>query len=175
MNQGNIWLFLLFCLVYNCAAWFIFTRPSVKLLEQTPNKLVFRLRPTFDWGFGFAFGGAGLILLVYTSLYISGFLFFLSFLTIAQSSVKTCTFDKERDRMTIKRQYWFGEKILNHSINEISDVEVEYSSGNGGSVYRVTLILSSGEQLPLTRSYTSGIEEKQRIAELIKNFLNLGR
>lgn len=177
MNQGSLWQFLLFCLVYHCAVWFILTRPSLNILEQTSNKLVFRLRPTFDWGFGVAFGGAGLIFLLladYTPM-ISGFLFFLSFLTMALSSVKTCTFDQERDRMTIKRQSLFGKKILNHSINEISDVEVEHSSGNAGSVYRVTLILSYGKNVPLTRSYTSGFEEKQRIAELINNFLNLGR
>lgn len=177
MNQGSLWLLLLLYLVFICAAWFTFTRPSLNILEQTSNKLVFRLRPTFDSGFGVSIGAAGLIsllLLDYTPM-MSGFLFFLSLLTMALSSVKTFTFDKERDRMTIKRQYWFGKKILNHSINEISDVEVEYSSGNAGSVYRVTLILSSGEKLPLTRSYTSGIEEKQYIANLVKGFLNLGR
>lgn len=176
MNQGKIWQLLLW-LVYFCAVWFILTRPSVKCLEQTPNKLVFRVRPTFGWGCGVFFGGAGLILLVdRTHLYISGFFFFLSLLIIALSSVKTCTFDKERSRMTIKRQHWFGEKILEHSINEISDVQIEHTSSSEGSrIYRVTLILSSGEKLPLTRSYTSGIEEKQYIANLIKYFLNLGR
>jgi hypothetical protein len=106
---------------------------------------------------------------------ISGFFFFPSLLIMALSPVITCTFDKELDRMTIKRQRWFGEKILEHSINEISDVNVEDSSTDDGWVYRVTLTLSSGENVSLTRSYTSGFEEKQYIAKLIKSFLNLGR
>lgn len=177
MNQGSLWQFLLFCLVYHCAVWFILTRPSLNILEQTSNKLVFRLRPTFDWGFGVAFGGAGLIFLLladYTPM-ISGFLFFLSFLTMALSSVKTCTFDQERDRMTIKRQSWFSKKILKHSINEISDVKLEHASTDKGSFYRVTLTLSSSKNVPLTNIYTSYFEEEQYIANLIRNFLNLGR
>lgn len=302
MNQHYIWQLLF--LVYLGVVWFAFTRPSVKVLEQTSNKLVFRLRPTFAWGVEGFLSGIGLLFLVlvlnftpittltcdrsttdiatlqntsnsaicelvgvnwlgleksktlisglqqaieetkadkdengkisyrygvllqtiegnvpfteyyfgneynyeerqelisqinafienpsqtsltvqqddrltgFVGLCISGFFFFLSLLIMALCPVITCSFDKELDRMTIKRQRWFGEKILEYSINEISDVKVEDSSTDDGSVYRVTLTLSSGENVSPTRSYTSGFEEKQYIAKLIKSFLNLGK
>lgn len=305
MSQHYIWQLLF--LVYVGAVWFAITRPSVKVLEQTSNKLLFRLRPTLAWGVEIFFGGIGLLFLVFCVLYftpittltcdrsttefsittlqntsdsaicelvgvnwlgleksktlisglqraieetkadkdengkisyrygvllqtiegnvpftefyfgseydyeerqalisqinafienpsqtslkvqqddrltgfigfcISRFFFFISLLIMALCPVITCTFDKEVDHMIIKRWRWFGEKIFEHSINEISDVKVEDSSTDEGSVYRVTLTLSSGENVSLTRSYTSGFEEKQYIAKLIKSFLNLGR
>lgn len=77
--------------------------------------------------------------------------------------------------MTIKRQSWFSKKILKHSINEISDVKLEHASTDKGSFYRVTLTLSSSKNVPLTNIYTSYFEEEQYIANLIRNFLNLGR
>lgn len=175
MNQGNIWLFLLVCLVYNCAVWFVYKLPRVKK-EQKPNKLVIYIRPTLAWNIGAGFGGGGLVFLVYSRQMNWFIVVFLSFLIMALSPLITCRFDKESNRMTIKRQTLFGKKTFKHLINEISDVNVEHSSTDDeGSFYRVTLTLSSGDNIPLTRSYTSDFEEQQRIAELINNFLNLGR
>lgn len=182
MNQVSLWQFLLFCLVYYCALWFAWNRPRVKVLEQTSNKLLFCLRPFRAWVCGVTVGVAGLVGLVisiriadFTGLCIGGFLVFVNLLIMAISPFITCTFDKERDRMTIKRQSWFSKKILKHSINEISDVKLEHASTDKGSFYRVTLTLSSSKNVPLTNIYTSYFEEEQYIANLIRNFLNLGR
>lgn len=303
MNQHYGWQLLV--LVYFGCVWFAITRPSVKILEQTPNKLAFRIRPTFFWGIEVFFGGIGLIALLvtltiapittlncdrsavnlspptlqntpnsamcelvginwlgletsktmisglqaatveteikkdtdnkttynyyrvvlntkegdvpftenytateydyenrqalvsqinifvenplqaslkvqqddklfgYTGFGISSFFLFLSLLVIAVVPVINCTLDKELDRITIKRQRLFGTKEIQHSLSEISNVQVEYSSGDEGGTYRVTLNLSAGDNLPLTRFYTSGFKEKHYIAVLIKNFLNL--
>ncbi|MDZ4877416.1 MAG: hypothetical protein CLLPBCKN_006851 [Chroococcidiopsis cubana SAG 39.79] len=180
MNQVNIWLFLLFCLVYNCAALFAWNRPRVKVIENTSNKLLFHLRHFPAWVVGVSFSGVGLIGLVgsirmaeFASLCINGFFVFLSLLIMAISPLITCRFDKERDRMTIKRQSWFSKKILKHSINDILNVKLEHSSTDKASFYRVTFTLSSSKNVPLTRSYSSDFEEEQYIANLIKNFLNL--
>lgn len=182
MNKDSLWQFLLFCLVYQCAAWFFWSRPYVKVLEQNSNKLLFHLRPFRPWVCGVGIGGAGLIALVgsirmakFTELCVSGFIVFLSLLVMELSPFITCTFDKQRDRMAIKRQSLFGKKNLKHSINEILDVEVEHSSTDEGMFYRVTLTLSSGENVLLTNSYSSDLEKQQGIANLIRNFLNLGR
>lgn len=301
MNQHYGWQ-LLFLVYFGCV-WFAITRPSGKILEQTLNKLAFRLRPTFFWGIEVFFSGIGLIgllvtltiapittltynrtapsqlspsalqnapasaicelveinwfgreksktfisglqgateetkiekdsdgkttsvyrvvlytnggdvpftekyiayddenrqalisqintfienplqaslkvqqdnkLLGYTGFAISSFFLFLSLLVIALVPVINCTLDRELDRITIKRQRWFGTKEIQHLLSEISDIQVEYSSGNEGGTYRVTLSLSAGDNLPLTWSYTSGFEEKHYLAVLIKSFLNL--
>lgn len=172
MNKDSLWQLLLLCLVCSCAALFVYYLPSVKLLEQTTNKLVFRLRPTFGWNIGVGFGGFGIILLVYSAYTIRFIFVFPSLLIMALSPLITCTFDRERDRMTIKRKNWLGEKIREHSINEILDVKIDELTSKYGSSYRVTLTLSSKE-IPLTRIYSLEFEEAQEIANLIKNFINL--
>jgi hypothetical protein len=112
-------------------------------------------------------------LLGYTGFSISSFFLFLSLLVIAVVPVINCTLNKELDRIIIKRQRWFGTKEIQHLLSEISDVRVEYFSGDEGGTYRVTLNLSAGDNLPLTWGYTSGFEEKHYLAVLIKSFLNL--
>ncbi len=58
-----------------------------------------------------------------------------------------------------------------YSLNEIVDIKVESSdSSEGGFVYRVTLILASGETVPLSGCYSSGFEEKQEIVKTSKSF-----
>lgn len=281
--------------------WFAITRPNVKLLEQTPNKLAFRILPTFFWGVELFFAGIGLLSFLFAltltpvttltcerstpsqlssatiqdapapatcellkfnwlglekskisisglqgatvetkidtysdgkmfsvyrvilftngsdvpftneysanddvsrqalisqintfvenplqasllvqqdnrlfgviSIGISSFFVLLSILVIAVVPVVLCIFDKELNSVTIKRRRWFSEEAFQHSLREISNVQVECVA-NDDWVYRVTLNLESGEKIPLTWFYTSGFEEKQYIVASIKSFLN---
>jgi len=57
---GLLWL------VYFGGVLFAITRPTVKILEQLPNKLAFRIRPTFFWGIEVFFAGIGLLFLLFT-------------------------------------------------------------------------------------------------------------
>lgn len=285
--------------IFFCVIWFAITRPNVKMLETTPNKLVFRVRVTFFWGVGVFFGGLGLLFVItalnltpvttlacsssasqpshmpigqhlasidcqlveinwlgaekskinitglrgatvetetetdshgrvtlnyrvmlftkdgnvpfkeisesdhedkqllssqinrfvetpldsvtfqeddrvlgYTGFGIGCFFGFISLLVVTAFPVVSCTLDKELDSMTISRQKWFREKVSQYPLNKISGVKVE--SAGDDWMYRVTLNLSSGENLPLTQSYTSEFEDKQYIAVCIRKFLNLG-
>jgi hypothetical protein len=96
----------------------------------------------------------------------------ISLLVVTAFPVVSCTLDKELDSMTISRQKWFREKVSQYPLNKISGVKVERAGDDW--MYRVTLTLSSGENLPLTQSYTSEFEDKQYIAVCIRKFLNLG-
>lgn len=289
-------------LVFFGAIWFCITRPNLKMLEQTPNKLAFRISITFFWGVGVFLAGIGLLSLLFTltltpvttltcnrtapsqlspttlqdtpasamcelvginwfggeksKTFISGlqgataetkikkdsdgkttsvyrvvlhtnggnvpfieeytaydnenrqtliyqinayvenslqaslavqeddrlvgytgfgigfFFLLLSLLVAAAFPVVTCILDKELNRMTIKRQKWLSEKVFEYPLSDILDVKVEYA-GDDSWMYRVTLIMVSGESLPLRYSYTSDFEEKQQIAIYIRRFLSL--
>jgi hypothetical protein len=50
--------------IFFCVIWFAITRPNVKMLETTQNKLAFRIRITFFWGVGAFFGGLGLLFVI---------------------------------------------------------------------------------------------------------------
>ncbi len=111
-------------------------------------------------------------LLGYFGFGIAGFFEVVSILVIAVAPVVTCFFDQESDSVTIRRHNWFGAKVFQHSLHEISGAKVELSNG-GGLTFRVTLTLWSGKTLPLTRFYSSGSEEKQQVAIYIQKFLSL--
>lgn len=114
-------------------------------------------------------------LAVDAAIILSLFCFLLSLLLIAAGSFINCNFDKESNVLTLSRYRWFGKlgkAVFQYSLNEIVDIKVESSdSDEGGFVYRVTLILASGESVPLSSVYSSGFEEKQQIVNLMKTFL----
>ena len=116
-------------------------------------------------------------LIGYLGVGITIFFSLLALLIIAAGSFISCNFDKELNIMTLSRYRWFGrfgKTVFQYSLNEIVDVKVEQSTTNEDDwFYRVTLVLESGESLPLTRAYTSGFEDKQQIVNIIKAFLEL--
>jgi hypothetical protein len=103
------------------------------------------------------------------------FLFLVGLLIIAAGSFINCNFDKESNNLTLSRYRWFGKlgkAVFLYSLNEIVDIKVESSdSSEGGMVHRVSLILISGETVPLSGCYSSGFEEKQQIVNMVKSFL----
>lgn len=115
------------------------------------------------------------ILTFYTASGLTLFWFLLSLLLIAASSFINCNLDKESNILTLSHYRWFGKlgkTVFQYSLNEIVDIKVESSdSDEGGFVYRVTLMLASGESVPLSSVYSSGFEEKQQIVKMIKTFL----
>lgn len=88
--------------------------------------------------------------------------------------VTSCLFDKTRGSFTLKRQGLFGTKVIEHRIREIADVQVEESKyGKGSTSYRVTIVLVSGDRLPITLTYVFDTTLAQETAECIRRFLNL--
>lgn len=116
-------------------------------------------------------------LIGYLGVGMTIFFSLLALLIIAAGSFINCNFDKETNSFILSRYRWFGKFgkiVFQYSLNEIVNVEVEQSTTSEDDwVYRVTLVLESGDSLPLTRVYTSGFEEKQQIVNIIKTFLEL--
>ena len=93
---------------------------------------------------------------------------------ILASQIITCTLDKSVGSVTLKRQSKLGKKVIEYSIQEISDVLIEETKGDEGVASRVALVTTSGNKLPLTWFYTyADMEVKQRIVNGIREFLHL--
>ncbi|PHJ66241.1 hypothetical protein VF14_20245 [Nostoc linckia z18] len=112
---------------------------------------------------------------VYAGIGGTLFFFLVGLLIIAAGSFINCNFDKESNSLILSRYRWFGilgKSVFLYSLNEIVDIKVESSdSSEGGMVHRVSLMLASGETVPLSGCYSSGFQEKQEIVKMIKSFL----
>lgn len=108
-------------------------------------------------------------------MYLIGGIFVTGGLIALLASVVTCVFDKTLDILTIKQQGLLGTKFIEHRLSEIEDVLVEKSNTNDSSSYRVTIVLVSGDRLPLTSYYSSDRTSKQETASCIKSFLNFNK
>jgi hypothetical protein len=113
-----------------------------------------------------AFGYVGLGICTVFSL--------ITFLVLTVFPYITCSFDKELNIVTIERSNLFGKKIFADRISNIIAVNVE-ESGTESDTYRLTLMLASGEKLPIRYFFTSGWQEKQFFANLIKKFLGIAQ
>jgi hypothetical protein len=113
-------------------------------------------------------------LLEYTNFAIGTFFGLITFLILAIAPYITCSFEREFNRVTIERRNLFGKKTFDYKISDIVAVKVEEQSDAESATYRLTLLLTSDEKLPLTYVFTSGWKEKQQIAERLQNFLGIG-
>ncbi|MBN3923395.1 hypothetical protein [Nostoc sp. NMS4] len=113
-------------------------------------------------------------LVVYAAIGITIFCLLLGLLIIASGSFIDCNFDKESNSLSISHYKWFGKlgkSVFLYSLNEIADIKVKSFYGEDGTVHQITLMLESGERVPLIGTYSSGFQEKQEIVKIIKNFL----
>ncbi len=88
--------------------------------------------------------------------------------------IETITFDKNLGHMTIKRHkpLLAKTKVVKHLIQAISGVEIqERTSSDSSNMYRVCLVLESGKRrVPLTSSFSTGLGNKHKKAEVIATF-----
>jgi len=92
--------------------------------------------------------------------------------------IVTITFDKNIGHMTIKRHkpLLAKTKVVKHLIQDISGVEIQEmrSSDSSNNTYRVCLVLKSGKRrVPLTSSFSAGLGNKHKKAEVIARFLDI--
>ena len=111
----------------------------------------------------------------YVGLGICAFFSLITFLLLTVFPYITCSFNKELNLITIERSNLFGKKIFVDKISNIIAVNVEEQSGTENDTYRLTLMLASGEKLPIRYFFTSGWQEKQLFANLIKEFLGIAQ
>ncbi|MEH2093125.1 hypothetical protein [Nostoc sp.] len=110
----------------------------------------------------------------YAAIGITIFCLLLGLLIIASGSFINCNFDKESNSLSISHYKWFGilgKSVFLYSLNEIVDIKVKSFYGEDGTAHQITLMLESGERVPLIGTYSSGFKEKQEIVKIIKNFL----
>ncbi|WP_293130196.1 hypothetical protein [Microcoleus sp. bin38.metabat.b11b12b14.051] len=92
------------------------------------------------------------------------------------AEIETITLDKNLGHMTIKRHQPLitKKKIIKHLLQDISGVEIQGTSSSEGNTYRVCLVLDSGKRrVPLTSSFSTGLGDKDKKAEIIATFLNI--
>jgi hypothetical protein len=101
--------------------------------------------------------------------------------------IDTITFDKNLGHLTIKRHkpLLAKTKVVKHLIQDISGVEIQQTESSNSisdnditpskSInYRVCLLLESGKRrVPLTSSFTNGLGDQHKKAEVIARFLEI--
>lgn len=113
-------------------------------------------------------------LLGYTDFALGVFFGLIALLIFGIAPYIICSFDRESNLVTIERRNLFGKKSFEYKTSDIIAVKVEEQSDAESATYRLTLMLTSGEKLPLAYFFTSGWQEKQQIADRLQKFLGIG-
>ncbi|MEG4633359.1 hypothetical protein QUB56_27895 [Microcoleus sp. AR_TQ3_B6] len=158
-------------------------------MKQTSDKLEFQEMSAF-W-INLLVGGSFLVMGLFGGLSSGNFFLYLfavvGLLLVIFVEIDTITFDKNLVHLTIKRHKpLLGKtKVVKHLIQDISGVEIQQrESSNSISDnditpsktinYRVCLLLESGKRrVPLTSSFTNGLGDKHKKAEVIARFLDI--
>lgn len=145
----------------------------MKIVQEEAQLLTLRERPVSAWIGASIFGAVGLFILAQPYMFLFGGACFTASFIISHlcSAVTSCVFDKTLDTFTISRQGLFGKEVIQGRLSEIEDIQVEESTDSDGSTYRVSIVLMSGDRLPLTPYYSSDRKNKQETASYIKSFL----
>lgn len=111
-------------------------------------------------GMGIVFGGL---------FVIAGLAFAVIF-----GSVITCSIDKSLGTFVLQSNRLVHRSRKEYALRDLYGVTVEFHRTNrGGRTYRVALVMQSGDRVPLTAYYSSGLNKKQQTADRICAFLNL--
>lgn len=89
----------------------------------------------------------------------------------ALTPIETCIFDKDRQQVVLSRKHWLGEKKCRYEIAHISRVQLDRLVYVGTVFYRVSLRLTSGHCLNLTRFPTTDRQQQMFLAETIHRFI----
>ena len=158
-------------------------------MKQTSDKLELQEMSAF-W-INLLVGGSFLVMGLFGGWSSGNFFVYLfavvGLLLVIFGEIDTITFDKNLGHMTIKRHKpLLGKtKVVKHLIQDISGVEIQQRESSGSSSdnditqsksinYRVCLLLESGKRrVPLTSSFTNGLRDKHKKAEVIATFLDI--
>ena len=82
-----------------------------------------------------------------------------------------CTFDKNLNSLTINRYGLFGKKVFTCWLHEIKDILVSRND----DFYQVSIVLMSGTHEPLSHIADCNERNKQKVASILKEFLDIDR
>lgn len=148
-------------------------------MKQTSDKLEFK--EMFAFWIQLLVGGSFLLVGLLAGLSSGSFFLYLfavvGLLLVIFVEIETITFDKNLGHMTIKRQKPLiaKTKVIKHLLQDISGVEIQEMSSSESNTYRVCLVLNAGKRrVPLTSSFSTGLGDKRKKAEVIATFLDIG-
>ena len=148
----------------------------MKLVEQTGARLVLRQKPWFVWLVGGLFLAAGTAVAMTSEAGVFGVLFAVAggaFILLFGNTV-TVTFDRGAGRFTRAVKGWLRKSEAAHPLADIADVHVETdAAGDAPGACRVAVTMTSGTCVPLTPLYDGGVRDKEQIAGVIRQFLDL--
>ena len=90
------------------------------------------------------------------------------------SQIVTVTFDKEVGSFKIERQGLLGTQLIEHSMEDITEVKLKISSyfNSKTMLYQVIMELSPNETILLTSNNSIGKARKQKIVDEIRDFIS---
>lgn len=156
---------------------------QIQFLENTPKRLTFRQRPIWKWFQGL-WGVVAIGLMIVNSQGARFYVFFIFIVTClfvlhtlaVTGQILTCTFDKTIGQVTLVRQGILGTHVTRHLLRDISLVELEiyvYSFQYIDKTYKISLLLMSGNKIPLNLAALYDEKKVRDTVGLICSFLNL--
>ncbi|MFP5274209.1 hypothetical protein [Coleofasciculus sp.] len=147
----------------------------MKVVQQTFTLLTLEERPVGVWILSSLTAAIGLLIFLSSNSSIDWFglvCIALANLMMFGSPVKTCQFDKQRHWVMFKQKGWLGTKVIHVPIYQVTGVQVEPINLFGLQLYRLRLILLSGEPFYLTPIPSTDCNLQQKLARTIGNFIN---
>lgn len=146
------------------------------IVERTTGKLVLRDGPWLVWLVGGLFVVAGSAVALASDERVFGAAFAVTGagIIIAFANTVTATFDRSVGRFTRSIKGLVRNSETAYPLTEIVAVSVYAGrTARPSRTYRLELTLSSGGQVPLTPSFSSGKRDKEQTAAAIRQFLEL--
>lgn len=95
-------------------------------------------------------------------------------LVITFGKILILDFDKTQGTLTMTYKGVFGQQVREYNLQYIYAVDIESArSSKGRMVYGITLVMNSGDRVPLRSYKTSDRKSKEKTAEDIRSFLGL--
>jgi hypothetical protein len=133
------------------------------------NRLVISNRPVFAWVFGLIFVLAGIFMAIQGTFLMALIFGGIGLLVALLSGFGSqLVLDKTEGVARLIKYTIGGKQVREVLLEELSTAEVRRT---GQNTYRIELLLTNGESLPLTAYSTSGQMSKQLQADKIRTFL----
>jgi hypothetical protein len=149
-------------------------------LNDSSGQLVFTERSIGSWIFAIFAILSGVFIVIATGSIVYGLPSLIIGLVILLifGSTNTITADRTRRLLTVSRRSLFGTKTEEYPFSEIADFQVEASRQHTtrrhrNINYRLVLVKTSGDQVPLQSVFTSYYDDKARKAKALSEYLQV--
>lgn len=146
----------------------------MRIIQHTANALTLKERLLGVWFLAACMAAIGLFIFIgYESPvdWFGGGCIAIASVIGCLSPSATCTFDKQQQRVTLKRRRLLSQSIKRHAIAQIAAVHVERRVIVGTYFYSISLVLVSGQRLTLTQFPSTDWGQQAHFASKIRRFL----